>query len=118
MITVQKVKTDGWGSINFRRTLRGQTSEQWEPLKLLVVEITLTEDNSWDRAKFPKIKDRDAPESTSTSAGIEFMRRVPTMMTVAYWASSALTWFTRAHPAPGLLLLWKGRGGGGAQTIT
>jgi hypothetical protein len=49
-ITLFKVKGEGWGSIRFRRTLYGETLQQWEELKRLVDEVSLFEET--DRVKW------------------------------------------------------------------
>jgi hypothetical protein len=41
-ITFQKEINEGWGSIRFRRTLYGETLQQWEELKRMVDEVSLS----------------------------------------------------------------------------
>jgi hypothetical protein len=49
-ITLFKVKDGGSGSIRFRRTLYGETHQQWEELRRLVDDFQLSEDP--DRVKW------------------------------------------------------------------
>jgi hypothetical protein len=43
-ITVNKVKNEGWSSIRFRRTLYGETLQQWEELKRMVDGVQLSDE--------------------------------------------------------------------------
>jgi hypothetical protein len=45
-----KVKDEGWESIRFRRTLCGETLQQWEESKRMVDEVSMYEET--DRIKW------------------------------------------------------------------
>jgi hypothetical protein len=40
-ITVSKVKNEGWGVVRFRRTLYGDTLQQWEEMKMVLDGVQL-----------------------------------------------------------------------------
>ena len=62
------------------------------------------------RAKFPEMKECDAPESNNTLAGTELTISVPIKTSGDSLASWVLTWFTLTVLTPDFLLV-KGLGG-------
>jgi hypothetical protein len=43
-ITVSRIEDEGWGVVRFRRTLHGETAEQWTNLKNLVYAFQLNDE--------------------------------------------------------------------------